>query len=148
MSFHFSLLSLIARHITIVTPESTIQSYQYITTVMLFTRTQSSTLGPRCVISCSDLFTYLPSLRHSVLGDLSIIINLKLGLSLRVFHKYPEKILLKPSHQLPSSLLSVSSWPFLPTSTLKSIKLTLLLLTYRETWTKKFIWKYLKVLNI
>jgi len=72
--FHFSLLSLIARHITIVTPESTIQSYQYITTVTLFTRTQSSTLGPRCVISCSDLFTYLPSLRYSVLGDLSIII--------------------------------------------------------------------------
>ena len=73
-SFHFSLLSLIARHITIVTPESTIQSYQYINTVTLFTRTQSSTLGPRCVISCSDLFTYLLSLRHSVLGDLSIII--------------------------------------------------------------------------
>ena len=73
-SFHFSLLSLIARHITIVTPESTIQSYQYITTVTLFTRTQSSTLGPRCVISCSDLFTYLLSLRHSVLDDLSIII--------------------------------------------------------------------------
>jgi len=46
-SFHFSLLSLIARHITIVTPEPTIQSYQYITTVTLFTRTQSSTLGPR-----------------------------------------------------------------------------------------------------
>jgi len=74
-SFHFSLLSLIARHITIVTPESSIQSYQYITTVTLFTRTQSSTLGPRCVISCSDLFTYLHSLRHSVLGDLSIIIS-------------------------------------------------------------------------
>ena len=47
MSFHFSLLSLIACYITIVTPESTIQSYQYITTVTLFTRTQSSTLGPR-----------------------------------------------------------------------------------------------------
>ena len=42
---------------------------------MLFTRTQSSTLGPRCVISYSDLFTYLPSLRHSVLGDSSIIIS-------------------------------------------------------------------------
>ena len=52
-----------------------VQFYQYITTVMLFTRTQSSTLGPRCVISCSDLFTYLPSLWHSVLGDSSIIIS-------------------------------------------------------------------------
>ena len=60
-------------------------------------------------------------------------LNLKLGLSLRVFHKYLEKILLKPSHQLPSLLSSMSSWLFLPTLTLKSIKLTLLLLTYRET---------------
>ena len=65
----------LSTHITIVTPKSTIQSYQYITTVMLFTRTQSSTLSPRCVISCSDLFTYLLSLRHSVLVDLSIIIS-------------------------------------------------------------------------
>jgi len=80
--------------------------------------------------------------------DMADELNLKLGLLLRVFHKYLEKILLKPSHQLPSSLLSMSSWPFLPTLTLKSIKLTLLLLTYKETWTKKFIWKYLKVLNI
>jgi len=66
MSFHFSLLSLIACYITIVIPESTIQSYQYITTVTLFTRTQSLTLGPRYVISCSDLFTYLPSLCKGV----------------------------------------------------------------------------------
>ena len=45
-----------------------VQFYQYITIVTLFSRTQSSTLGPRCVISCSDLFTYLPSLWHLVLG--------------------------------------------------------------------------------
>jgi len=30
--------------------------------------------------------------------DMADKLNLKLGLSLRVFHKYPEKILLKPSH--------------------------------------------------
>jgi len=69
-------------------------------------------------------------------------------LLLRVFHKYLEKILLKPSYQLSTLLLSMSSWLFLSTSTLKSIKLMLLLLTYKETWTKKFIWKNLKVLNI
>jgi len=40
---HF--ISLIACYITIVTSEPTIQSYQYITTVTLFTRTQSLTLS-------------------------------------------------------------------------------------------------------
>jgi len=70
-SFHFSLLSLIARHITIVTPESTIQSYQYITTVTLFTRTQSSTLGPRW-LEYNNIF-FIPTFTVALLLSLSAL---------------------------------------------------------------------------
>ena len=64
--FHSLLVILLQLHI---------QSYWYITTVMLFTRIQSLTLSPRCVISCSDLFMYLPSLQHLVLVGLSVILS-------------------------------------------------------------------------
>ena len=66
--FHSLLVILLQLHLS---PHSILLVYN----VMLFTRIQSLTLSPRCVISCSDLFMYLPSLQHLVLVGLSVILS-------------------------------------------------------------------------